>query len=174
VQGNKCADDTWVAAIVRSRRMRGRHDGDGRPADGAQCSRSVRFGTALVLACSARRLLPPPHKVPVVTLIAAKQWPTFCGSRDDTLTASASDPDGTVAKVEFYQGTTSHRHSTASPYTADHGTTFPQVLSLTAKAPTIVAGTKTSTAASITVTGAKFGDSCSGERCERLRRERCR
>ncbi|MCP2045715.1 Ig-like domain-containing protein, partial [Pontibacter sp. HSC-36F09] len=47
---------------------------------------------------------PPANMVPVVGIISPKNGAVFTSSSDIPITAEASDTDGTVAKVEFYQG----------------------------------------------------------------------
>ena len=47
---------------------------------------------------------------------AAAANTTFSGPATFTITASAADADGTVAKVELFQGTTLLGTSTAAPY----------------------------------------------------------
>lgn len=115
----------------------------------------VRLGMALVLVCLSASVLAAANKVPVVTLTAPSNGATFAAPATITLTASASDPDGTVAKVDFYRGTTLIGTRTASPYTLTWNNVSAGAYSLTAKATDDRGGTKTSTAVAITVTGAK-------------------
>ncbi|WP_242510165.1 Ig-like domain-containing protein, partial [Hymenobacter persicinus] len=69
-----------------------------------------------------------------------------------SLTATAADTDGTVAKVEFFNGTTKLGEDTSSPYALSYTPTAAGTLSLTARA-TDNAGASTTTAAkSVTVT----------------------
>lgn len=56
----------------------------------------------------------PPNQPPIVSL--ANPGSVTAGSTI-TLTATASDPDGTINKVEFYAGTTKLGEDTSSPYT---------------------------------------------------------
>lgn len=116
----------------------------------------VRFGMALVLACLSASVLAAANKVPVVALTAPGNGATFAAPATITLTASASDPDGTVAKVDFYRGTTLIGTRTTSPYTLTWSNVSAGAYSLTAKATDDRGGTKTSTAVSVTVTGAKL------------------
>ena len=59
---------------------------------------------------------PPPNLPPTVSVIAAA--PGGWGARPATviLDATAGDRDGTVATVEFYQGTTRLGEDTLAPY----------------------------------------------------------
>jgi hypothetical protein len=54
---------------------------------------------------------------PTVNLSAPTPGATFTAPADITLSASASDPDGTVAKVEFFQGTVKLGEVLTAPYT---------------------------------------------------------
>lgn len=57
----------------------------------------------------------PNNQAPTVTLAAPLDGALIAG--DSTiLAATAADPDGVIAKVEFYQGTTKIGEATASPY----------------------------------------------------------
>jgi hypothetical protein len=57
------------------------------------------------------------NKAPTVSLTSPASGASFTAPANITLTASASDSDGTVSKVEFYNGTSLIGTSTASPYT---------------------------------------------------------
>jgi hypothetical protein len=63
-----------------------------------------------------RVLAPATNQPPVVSLTAPATGAQFIAPAAFTLAASASDPDGTVAKVEFYQGTTKLGEALAAPY----------------------------------------------------------
>ena len=54
---------------------------------------------------------------PTVTLRSPLNGETFLAPANVTLTATASDTDGTIQKVEFYRGTTLLATATAAPYT---------------------------------------------------------
>jgi regulation of enolase protein 1 (concanavalin A-like superfamily) len=56
------------------------------------------------------------NQAPTVSLTSPSTGATFAAPASIALTASASDADGTVQKVEFYNGTTLLGFSTASPY----------------------------------------------------------
>src|SRR5437763_15546846 len=58
-----------------------------------------------------------PNQAPTVTITAPLSGATFGAGVDVTLTAAASDPDGTINKVEFYRnGSTLIGTASASPY----------------------------------------------------------
>jgi hypothetical protein len=56
------------------------------------------------------------NQPPAVTLTAPASGATFTAPATINLTASASDPEGQVARVEFFSGTTRLGTDTASPY----------------------------------------------------------
>ncbi len=91
---------------------------------------------------------------PLVSLTSPATGATFAAPATISLTASASDTDGTVSKVQFYQGTTLLGTSTASPYTFNWTNVAVGNYSLTAKATDNSGSIVTSAAVSITVTSA--------------------
>lgn len=58
----------------------------------------------------------PGNQPPSVSLTSPSNGATFAAGSDITLTATASDSDGTVAKVDFYNGTALLGTSTGAPY----------------------------------------------------------
>jgi len=56
--------------------------------------------------------------IPTVSLTSPVNNSTFVEGNEITLSANASDYDGTVSKVEFYQGSTLITSITSAPYTA--------------------------------------------------------
>lgn len=95
------------------------------------------------------------NKAPTVSITSPANGATFTAPATVTVNATASDSDGTVTKVEFYQGTTLLGTRTAAPYTMSLMNVAGGTYSLTAKATDNAGATKTSTAVSITVTGPK-------------------
>ena len=59
----------------------------------------------------------PPNVPPVVALTAPLDHATFTAPASIQLTAAASDADGTIQKVDFFQGATLLGSSTAAPFT---------------------------------------------------------
>ncbi|MEP6583209.1 MAG: Ig-like domain-containing protein [Ginsengibacter sp.] len=90
-------------------------------------------GTVDLQPFSSLILLPVPI-APSVSITNPSDSTNFLPSSDITITATAADADGTVSKVEFYNGNTLLATSVASPYTF----TWPNVVSgnysITAKA----------------------------------------
>ena len=72
----------------------------------------VSFATVQVMVTSTANV------PPTVSLIAPTDNSTFTEGKSVTLSATASDFDGTVTKVDFYQGTTLISSATTAPYTA--------------------------------------------------------
>ncbi|CAG0989229.1 Chitodextrinase [Burkholderiales bacterium] len=68
-----------------------------------------------------------------------------------TLTATASDDDGTVAKVEFYQGGTKIAEKTAAPWTASFTTTATAIYKFSARATDDKGATTTSADVNVSV-----------------------
>ena len=92
---------------------------------------------------------------PVVSLTSPINGSTYSGILNIPLTATASDADGSVSKVEFYQGATKLGQATASPYTMVWSNVAVGSYSLTARATDNAGAVTTSSAVSITVnTGA--------------------
>jgi len=57
------------------------------------------------------------NKPPTVTLTSPSSGATFTAPANVTLSANATDSDGTIARVEFYNGTTLLNSDTTAPYT---------------------------------------------------------
>ena len=83
---------------------------------------------------------------PTVSLTSPAANAVFANPANITINATASDPDGTIAKVEFFQGTTLLCTDTASPFTCAWNGVTGGAYSLTAKA-TDNQGATTTTAA---------------------------
>lgn len=94
---------------------------------------------------------PASNALPTVTLTSPANGSTYNAPASITLTASATDSDGTIAKVEFFRGSTLIASVTSAPYTFAWSGVAAGTYSLTAKATDNSGGAKTSTAVSITV-----------------------
>ncbi|TAK97110.1 MAG: hypothetical protein EPO07_13880, partial [Verrucomicrobia bacterium] len=92
----------------------------------------------------------PPNQPPAVSLTSPQEGTTIYDSGTLVLSAAASDPDGSVTKVEFFQGATLLATVTAAPYTYTWSGMAAGAYSLTARA-TDNLGTAT-TSAPVTVT----------------------
>ena len=99
------------------------------------------------------RLLAPaaPNQPPTVALAAPADGATFTAPANITLTATATDADGTVSKVEFFQGSTKLGEAATTPYAFDWAVTAPGSYSLTARATDNSGASTTSVPRTITV-----------------------
>ncbi|CAM9966113.1 unnamed protein product, partial [Phaeothamnion confervicola] len=92
------------------------------------------------------------NEPPTVTLTAPANGATYTGSASFTLAATAADTDGTVAKIEFYQGTLKLGEDTTAPFTLAHSVNSPGVYTYVARATDNQGATGDSAAVTITVT----------------------
>lgn len=93
------------------------------------------------------------NQAPAVSLTAPAPGATFAAPATVTLSANASDSDGTIASVTFYQGTTALGTDTSAPYSFAWSNVGAGSYTLTAVAVDNNNASTTSTAATITVTG---------------------
>jgi beta-glucanase (GH16 family) len=91
------------------------------------------------------------NAAPTVSLTSPSASDSYAAPASLTLAATAADPDGSVAKVEFYQGGTLLGTSTASPYRYTWAGVAAGTYSLTAKSTDNQGATTTSAAVSVTV-----------------------
>jgi regulation of enolase protein 1 (concanavalin A-like superfamily) len=96
---------------------------------------------------------PASNTVPVVALTGPANGATFTAPASVSLTATASDSDGSIAKVEFYSGTTLLGTDTTAPYSLAWSSVVAGTYSLTAVAYDNLGLKTTSVARTITVTG---------------------
>lgn len=75
-----------------------------------------------------------PNQGPVVEIISPTSNGSFVPGETITITARSSDTDGTIEKIEFFEGTTKIGESSSSPYTITWNTKDPGTYSLTAVA----------------------------------------
>src|SRR5204862_1935832 len=93
------------------------------------------------------------NQAPTVSLTAPANGATFTAPATITGSANASDSDGTVAKVDFFAGSTLIGTDTTSPYSITWSNVAAGSYSLTAVATDDDGATTTSAARTITVTG---------------------
>jgi chitinase len=99
---------------------------------------------------------------PVVTITSPAAGATFTAPATVTLKATASDADGSVAKVEFFNGGTSLGAVTASPYSVTWSNVAAGSYSITVVATDNAGATTTSSAVAITVGGSTNTGNCAG------------
>jgi regulation of enolase protein 1 (concanavalin A-like superfamily) len=97
---------------------------------------------------------PPPNGAPTVSLTAPVSGATFTAPATISLTASASDPENQLSRVEFYRSGTLIGSDTTSPYTASWSSAPAGSYSLTAVAIDAAGNRTTSAAIPITVSSA--------------------
>jgi hypothetical protein len=109
-----------------------------------------------VTASAARTITvnPPPNQPPSVALTSPANGSTYTAPATVTLSASASDTDGTIVRVDFYQGATLIGSDTSSPFSVTWSNVGAGTYSLTARATDEDGATTTSAARSITVNAA--------------------
>jgi Galactose oxidase-like, Early set domain/Bacterial Ig domain/PA14 domain len=95
---------------------------------------------------------PPPNQLPSVSLTSPSNGASFSSPAKLSLAATASDPDGTVTRVEFFNGTTKLGEDTTAPYTIQWNVGAAGEYTLTARATDNAGATTTSSPVTITVT----------------------
>jgi hypothetical protein len=95
---------------------------------------------------------PPPNVAPSVALTGPAAGATFTAPAAVTLTASATDSDGSIVSVDFFAGVTKLGSATTAPYSFVWSNVAAGTYSLAAVARDNAGATRTSTAVSITVT----------------------
>ena len=111
---------------------------------------------------NARLLRSSTNAPPTVSLTSPTNGATFTAPANITLTANAADSDGTIAKVEFYGGTTLIGTDTTAPYSFAWSNVAAGTYTLTAKAFDNAGLSTTSSAVSITVNAAPPASAGSG------------
>jgi len=91
------------------------------------------------------------NQAPTATLTAPANGATFTAPASITLTASAADADGTVARVDFYNGTTLLGSDTTAPYSFTWSSVAAGTYALKATAVDNAGATGSSATATITV-----------------------
>ncbi|MEO6004368.1 MAG: DNRLRE domain-containing protein [Opitutus sp.] len=92
--------------------------------------------------------------LPTVAISSPASGATFTAPASITINATATDSDGTITQVDFYQGATLLGSATSSPYSFTWTGVAAGSYSLTAKATDNAGGTQTSTAIPVTVNAA--------------------
>ena len=92
------------------------------------------------------------NQLPTVSITSPIAGQSFTAPASLTITAAASDSDGTISGVDFYVGTQLVATDTSSPYSAAWTNVAAGSYSLTAVARDNAGGTRTSTAIAVTVT----------------------
>jgi uncharacterized protein (DUF2141 family) len=109
---------------------------------------SVQTSSAVTVTVSTAT-----NQLPTVSITSPTSGASYPAPGSVTIDATASDSDGTIVGVDFYQGSTLIGTDTTSPYSATWSNVPAGTYSLTAVARDNAGGSKTSSAVSITVTG---------------------
>jgi hypothetical protein len=91
------------------------------------------------------------NKNPSVSITSPSNGASFTAPASITINASASDPDGSISKVQFYNGSTLLGTDNTSPYSFSWSNVAAGSYSITAKAYDNSTGTATSSVVSVTV-----------------------
>ncbi len=91
------------------------------------------------------------NQAPTVSITAPTNGSTYTAPASITLTASAADADGTVSKVEYFNGATSLGSATTSPYSVSWSSVGAGSYSVTAKATDNSGAVTTSSSVTFTV-----------------------
>jgi predicted phage tail protein len=94
------------------------------------------------------------NQTPTVSVAAPANNATFTAPAAINITANAADADGTITKVDFYNGTTLLGTDTTSPYSYSWASVAAGTYSITAKATDNLGAVTTSSAVSVTVAAA--------------------
>lgn len=97
------------------------------------------------------------NAAPVVSLTSPSNGDSFVLPASVVLTATASDSDGTIKQVDFYNGTTLIASKTSAPYSVTWSVTAAGTYSLSAKATDNLGASATSAVATVTVGAPKIG-----------------
>jgi hypothetical protein len=98
--------------------------------------------------------MPPSNQPPAVALLTPAPDASFAAPATIELSASASDPDGSVARVDFFSGSTLLGSRNAPPFTYTWSGVAAGSYTLTARATDNAGATTTSAPVAITVTAA--------------------
>ncbi|HNZ70041.1 MAG TPA: glycoside hydrolase family 88 protein [Chitinophagaceae bacterium] len=104
-----------------------------------------------ILMAASVMEFPLVNSLPSVSITSPSNGTSYTEPASVIITATASDTDGTISKVEFYQGTTKLGEDTSSPYTVTWSGVTQGTYNLTVVATDNSGGIATSTAVTITV-----------------------
>jgi hypothetical protein len=93
------------------------------------------------------------NKAPTVSIVSPSSGATYSAPARLVITAAASDPDGSVTRVDIYQGSKLLKSDVTVPYSVAWDASAAGTYQFTAVARDNDGATKTSTAVSITVSG---------------------
>jgi hypothetical protein len=106
----------------------------------------------ITVSASAPPPPPPPNQPPDVTLTSPASGASFKSPAKLSLAATATDADGTVTRVEFFNGASKLGEDTSAPYAIQWNVGAAGTYTLTARATDNGGATKTGTPVTVTVT----------------------
>ena len=95
---------------------------------------SDNSGATATSAAAQIAVTTPANQPPTVTLTSPSNGASFNAPASVSMTASATDMDGTITKVEFYAGSTLVSTDTSNPYSATWNSSTAGTFTLSAKA----------------------------------------
>lgn len=102
----------------------------------------------------------PPNVPPSTSITSPANNATFTAPATINITANAADSDGTVSKVEFFQGTNKLGEDLTNPYSFSWTNIAAGTYSITSKATDNAGAVTTSSAVSVTVSGTPPPTAC--------------
>jgi regulation of enolase protein 1 (concanavalin A-like superfamily) len=108
---------------------------------------ATRTSTPVTITVNA-----PGNQLPTVAISTPATGASFAAPANITIQATAGDADGTIARVEFYRGSTLISTDTSSPYAATWSSAPAGSYALTARAFDNAGGSQTSAVVNVTVT----------------------
>ncbi len=123
----------------------------------------TKLATYLLQIGSEEPTAPANNQSPAVSITSPANNATFTAPASVTINASASDADGTITRVEFYQGAALLGTDTTAPYSFAWSNVVAGNYSLTARAFDNAGAVTTSTAIAISVNGSTNGTGLTGQ-----------
>lgn len=117
----------------------------------ALAARATDDRAAVMTSAPVTVIVQPPNVPPSVALVQPADGARFTAPASIALVATASDPDGAVARVDFLQGTTTIGSATTAPFAATWSNAAPGTYAVTARATDNVGATAVSAPATIVV-----------------------
>jgi hypothetical protein len=99
----------------------------------------------------------PPNQLPTVTLTSPVSGSSFTTPGSIVLSATAADADGSISKVEFYNGATLLNSDLLAPFTFTWSNVLAGTYAITARAYDNLGASKTSAVSSIVVVSSAIG-----------------
>ncbi len=118
-----------------------------------ECGFELYYDDGIGLTSNSFSAMVNANKPPAVSITSPAKGAKFAQGDNIIIEADASDSDGNVAKVKFYQGSTKLGEDTTAPYSCTWNDALPGYHTLTARAIDSEGAETTSSAVAIEVTG---------------------